>query len=409
MIITKEQTVLLLLLKESLIGCTEMIQEELLSALDWETVMQESCQQAVALQVFDVVGKYRRYMPETVYQDWFRIAMKSMRNNLRVQQGQKELVQLLEKGGYPYVILKGTAAAAWYPRPELRTLGDVDFLIDPAHKEKLDQKLVAAGYVGGGYEHGCHVVYRKPGVHLEMHVEPAGIPCGESELLIREYLKDVPYRGIAYQFEGAEGYHPQAADHGLILLLHIQHHMLGSGLGLRHLCDWAVFVQGTYRQEFWENRLLPLLREIGLLRFAAVMTKVSAKYLGSVCPGWAYADETVVDMVIEDILIGGNFGRKEKTRARAGTMISNHGKNGVSDGVIWNLYHTLHRSSVEVYPQIKDRPILHFFVDVIRAMRYLLMTLCGKRPNLLKVYPYAVERKAIYEQLHIFETDETDK
>ena len=40
-------------------------------------------------------------------------------------------------------------------------------------------------------------------------------------------------------FEGEKIRIPAPFHHGLILLLHTVHHMLGEGIGLRHLCDWG--------------------------------------------------------------------------------------------------------------------------------------------------------------------------
>ena len=37
--------------------------------------------------------------------------------------------QLFENNNIPLVILKGTAAAMYYPKPQLRTMGDIDFLV----------------------------------------------------------------------------------------------------------------------------------------------------------------------------------------------------------------------------------------------------------------------------------------
>ena len=45
---------------------------------------------------------------------------------------------------------------------------------------------------------------------------------------------------------------PSHFHHGLNLLLHTNQHLLGEGLGLRHLCDWAVFAAGFSDEEFRE-------------------------------------------------------------------------------------------------------------------------------------------------------------
>ena len=49
---------------------------------------------------------------------------------------QDKLINLLENNNIPCVILKGCAAAVYYPKPYLRTMGDVDFLVPQNKLEK---------------------------------------------------------------------------------------------------------------------------------------------------------------------------------------------------------------------------------------------------------------------------------
>lgn len=64
---------------------------------------------------------------------------------------------------------------------------------------------------------------------------------------------------------------PEPFYHGLIMLLHMRHHLLAEGMGLRHLCDWAVFVDHFSDDEFramFEKKL----KKTGLWRFAVTVS-----------------------------------------------------------------------------------------------------------------------------------------
>ncbi|MCB7187645.1 nucleotidyltransferase family protein, partial [Anaerostipes caccae] len=63
-----------------------------------------------------------------------------------------------------------------------------------------------------------------------------------------------------------------------MLLLHKLEHITSSGLGLRQLCDWAVFVHRDMTPERWED-LLPKLSRFGLLHFARVITRICVEDL----------------------------------------------------------------------------------------------------------------------------------
>lgn len=406
---TTEERVLLHLLAVSLGAERSPLTDEERRDVDWAQVVRESTHQAVCPLVFEAAAAYQADMPKEVYEQWFAASYTYLRNAYKVFRSQKHLVERMDENGYPCIILKGTAAAAYYPEPEKRSFGDVDFLIDPTQREAVEAMLAADGYRQKEMAHICHVVYLKPRESLEMHFEIAGIPFGDAGERVRDYIQGAARRSTMQSIGEMEFPAPQPRDHAIILLLHMQHHMLGEGLGLRHLCDWVTFVTRTADEPFWETEVLPLVRMIGLDTYAAVMTKVGALYLDTACPAWAQgADEALCAAVIADILAGGNFGRKDEMRAASGMLISEHGKAGTQHGMLYNLAHTLHGAVLLQYPIIKKLPILYPFIYGYKAARFCVLWALGKRPSLIKRVPYAIQRKNLYTQLKVFETQDNE-
>ena len=372
--------------------------------VDWESVIVESKAQAVLLLACDSAAKVKEHMPTGLFEQWKAVAFKSMMNNMRVQNAQKDMVSIMAEKQSAYVILKGQAAAHYYPRPELRALGDVDFLIDPEMQDELSDLFVEKGYSKYLENHACHVVFRKPGAHLEMHFEPSGIPNGQVGEHVRGFFEKAAYRGIEVVDGGMRFAVPEPLLHGMILALHMQHHQVSEGLGIRHLCDWACFVDRTAGEDFWEE-LLSEFDEIGLLTYIRLMTKTCALYLGIALPEWAAdANDEICEEIIKDIFAGGNFGRKDDVRSKSGMMVSNHGKDGTSRSKLFYLYQTLHKSSAEHDPSVKDSRVRWFAADFKRAVIYLKRTIKGERVSLLKMMPEADKRRKIYEEFHLFET-----
>lgn len=66
--------------------------------------------------------------------------------NMQVSYEHTELHDLLTENSIPYVILKGVASASYYPNPVLRTMGDVDFLIDSANFLRVASLLESIGF-----------------------------------------------------------------------------------------------------------------------------------------------------------------------------------------------------------------------------------------------------------------------
>lgn len=397
---TLEQRVLTELLAGEISGKIKL-SEELLKTVDWQEVLNEAKAQAVPIMSAESAAKYKKYISD--FSDWERTAVQAFSNNYRTALEEQKLNKIM--GSHPFCILKGMAAASYYPNPKDRCFGDIDFLIDNSEKSEIEELLSRNGYKNWDKDHVCHVVFKKGYADLEMHFEIAGIPYGRPGECVRRFMKSALSETVQSEIDGFIFPKPKDIYHGVIILLHMQHHMLGEGLGLRHICDWACFVNKTKNEAFWAQ-LLDLFKEIGILTYAEVITKICSVYFHIDCPKWAQnADTQLCDDVMDDVFTSGNFGRKDETRAKSGMLISEHGKSGTKRGKIANLFFTLHNTTSAMFPIVKKHPILYPAVDFYRVLIYVARTARGERASLFKMLPMANERKSIYKRLHLFETE----
>ena len=399
---SKEQILLLNLIKKSL-NPELQIDEELFQGIDWKVLVRESRVQSVMYQCFDVCKEYKGYIPSDVYAVWENASMLVLKSNLSVFNDQANLVSLLD-GAYPYIILKGQSAGHYYINSELRAYGDVDFLVERKYIEELTKLLTDNGYEKVGLEHDNHVVFKKGTANLEMHFRVAGIPFGELGEKVERFLAPAIKTAVKRVCDFGEFNAPSDLYHGLILLLHMQHHMLSEGIGLRHLCDFAVYLKSTYNQSFWQETLIPFLKEIGLLNFTAVISKTCNVYFGTPIPNFLIeVDDSLCKEIVLDVFSGGTFGTKDEERKKSGMLISEHGKAGTKHGAIYNLAHGLHVAVITQNKIVKKVWILYPFIYCYRACRFLFLTLIGKKPKLSKMATKAKERKSVYEKLKVFE------
>ncbi len=407
-LLTNNQRALLSFLSAAINGSDSQIEKIMaqLTESDWKNILLESSKQTVSNLAFEGIANYSHIIPTTVYNSWFQTATKSLLKTVQVINAQHNMVKIMDENNFPYVILKGTASAAYYPKFNSRTFGDVDFLIDPKQQPLIEKVFSKSGYRRWNKEHDFHVVYAKKNELLEMHFEISGIPYGKIGDKIRQFMNGAVDNYQIYTHENIGFRVPTTLYHGLIILLHMQHHMLGEGIGLRHFCDWACFVKKTINEEFWGASLLPFLKEIGLLTYAKTMTKTAAIYLHIPCPDWASdAPEHLCFEVIRDIFESGNFGRKDLKRSQSSSLVSQHGKTGTKHGAIYNLLCKMHIIVKHNYPIIKKAPYLYPFLYIYRSTRFLLLQLSGKRESLLNLLPDAKKRRSVYEQLHVFEIE----
>ena len=308
----RNQKALLELLKASLFG----IEPELPEGIDWDAVLREA-------QAQTVVALAAKAVPRKAAAAWQESAMQSQANFIRVLHGQAQLVQLFEQAGIPLVILKGTAAAAYYPEPFRRSMGDVDFLVPPERFEEAVNLMLGNGYreKGNGPR---HKEFMKDGIEYELHrrYSPLGMD-------VEEYIKE----GFSQLEKGAIGKDsfpmlPRMAN-GIVLLTHLCSH-LKKGVGLRQMIDWMMYVDRELDDAFWENEFRQVAERKGLAPLAITATRMCQQYLGlSERITWcASADDKLCDLSWELLFFSGNFGRKNGEGGHVeavGTRIRNMG------------------------------------------------------------------------------------
>ena len=219
-------------------------------------------------------------------------------------------------------------------------------------------------------------------------------------------MKNVMEQAHDVEYENGTITCPSVFHHGLIILLHTSHHLLGEGIGLRHLCDWAVFSASLSDEEFreiFEEKFCA----IGVWRFAGILTRTAERWLGCPHREWPDAQKTELeDAIIEDIFESGNFGQKSEDRSYETYLISSRGKGGVGrTSMLRQMILSLNEIIHMKWPVSKKLWILLPFGWGYYGIRYLVKICRGQRPALHpgKVISGAAKRKEVYKEFGLFE------
>lgn len=379
--------------------------------VDWEAVFRESRHQSVTMQVFMDCGKIPG-IAQKLHDEIQAVLFRGMMKNSQVHAQHTFLHKLLSAHDISYVTLKGAASACYYPDPQSRAMGDVDFYVDRADFERALEVFRAEGFEAGELDHICHVVLKKKPMHMEMHHTPAGVPDGKAGEIIRGYLADLRERSRLLENPAVTCRCPSDFHHGLIMLMHLQHHLLAEGIGLRHLCDWAVFV-GKFRGEEFPGLFRERLKAVGLWKLARMLSLCASRYLGLPEQDWMWGewdDDQTARALMQDILAGGNFGNKDRQRAYEGMFISNRGKNGVEDSRLRRGFQALNRITIIKYPFFQKVPVLLPIGWVLAFCGYLIRThrrnRRGNQIHVLSAYQKSAPRIRLYQTLDIYEAEE---
>ena len=237
-------------------------------------------------------------MPSDIYRVWKTEIIKQVSYYCKYTHTQSNLPLTV-----PFVILKGTSAAQYYPYPELRAMGDIDIITrredyELACKELLDNNYHEATELDDE-ERGRHRTFVKNGILVEMHAFFASM----NDPLKAKYFDDLVIRNIN------DNHVLPDLINGLVLLEHINQHV-EEGLGLRQIIDWMMFADRCLDTDDW-NEFNDYAEKVGLDTLAITVTRMCEMYLGLKKHNWcASADENLCSDLMDYVMQCGNFGNK---------------------------------------------------------------------------------------------------
>lgn len=367
------------------------------SQMDWPAVLEEARAQSVVIPAFSQCEAYA--MDEAERREIQRQVQSLAARSIRSFEQHTAVHRLMADQGIPYCILKGVASAWYYPDRLARQMGDVDFFVARSDFARAAGILEANGFTAEGVGHVHHVGYHKPGVELELHFDAPGVPDGEAGDRVRkllahwleeaQWVEDAPFQFVI----------PSRFHHALIMLLHMQNHLRSSGMGLRHLCDWAVLIA---QYEEFEEECRDKLAYAGLWKFAQLMSLAAVLALGLPRQEWMGSElETAQELLLE-VVQGGNFGRKEKGRSGESLFINRRKEEEVSR--VHQLFISLNSIVYAHWPWFKRCRAALPLGWVGLAFRRIRKIWRGERSSLRMVRSFqrSGKRKALYDRLELF-------
>lgn len=390
--ISATNQVLLNLMANYLFGANENID---LSEVSFEELFNEAKAQTVLAIAFSGLAKNISQDDLKLYQKWQMIAFAVAHANVKQINANIKLEKLFTDANLPICTIKGFASDYYYPKRNVRQMGDIDFIV-PVDKVLQGKKIL----LDNGYncsdedeEHDFHIRFTKNGDIFEMH---RGITSFLDENgYIEKYISNIFENCETVSINGETLTIPDKFAHGLIMLLHMQRHMLGGGgVGLRHLCDWAVFVDAVENDE-WNSIFKEKLSNIKLWRFAQVLSKTSCLYLKIKEKDWfSEIDDELATQLLEDMILGGNFGGKSNERFQEVAYLSRSQKDK-------NVFVKYFRSFIEKVGHWKPFYKTHKWLLPIGMVAYFFRTsfllIFGKKKmNFSKIHESSSKRNDLY-------------
>lgn len=241
----------------------------------------------------------------------------------------REIATVFEKGGFRSCILKGQGVAELYPQPLRRQCGDIDLWVDGSREDIV--KFCRGRWQIDHVDVKNMVIDNIPDVHLEVHFIPSWFYSPFTNRKFKRWFRlqwDEQFTN-----HSANGYSkPTIAFNLVYCLVHIYKHQFDEGIGLRQMMDYYYLLHHSTVEE--RGQAYTTIRSLGMGKFAAatmhVMNELFAlKYEYLLCQ----SDERLGEKLLEDILIGGNFGQYDKRNAHGKENRLTHGIRNIRHNV----------------------------------------------------------------------------
>lgn len=223
----------------------------------------------------------------------------------RRQQDFQELEEEFTRQNIPFLPMKGQVLSRYYPVPEVRTMGDIDFLIRPGDRQRSHEVLCKMGYVSqipfdSVWDYFKKFVFYE--VHDHLYYEPSfnQVDYGAYFDHVWEHAKPVD---ASSRYEMSENYH------FIYLIVHTAKHMVNQGSGFRPFLDMVFLVRSAGERMDW-NWLQKELSEICLLDFTKTCFELCERWFDVEMPlAFGELDEKFYQDVTRKVFADGIFGQ----------------------------------------------------------------------------------------------------
>lgn len=290
--------------------------DPIVEKVEWKSVYLLAQRQSLEGVIWPVVKEGK--LPLDVAFQW--AGMVEMIRGLNELQNKEaaRLTRVFEEVGRRSAILKGQANARLYPDKLLRQPGDIDIWVDGGRGNVIEM-LINLGLLNErptitnvgkrnkatANNHHIHLPMTKDGVVVEVHFRPtSGNHCPWTNWRLQKWLKEE----IGTVTKVKEGFCVPSTKFALVMQLsHIQRHFLGSGIGMRQICDYYLLLKNSTEEE--RGMVSGKIGWFGLRRTAGALMWLLGETLHldkglMICEPDAWRGE----LLLREVMDGGNFG-----------------------------------------------------------------------------------------------------
>lgn len=301
-----------------------------ISDVEWNYVYQlakEQCVVGIVADSFHLLGERQCNGLDKL--QWLGYVIQLERKNAELNRLTDKLFKQFNTMDLSPVLMKGQAFATNYPNPLHRQCGDIDVYFKKredcgkavAWAENVDK---AAAESSDNKRERKHFTFSVADNVVELHYfmclfENACLQHRLQEIIEWEFTHSNPFY---VEIDGKQIETVPPALSVLHQVIHITRHLLEAGIGLRQICDLALYLN-KYQENIDADRLNGYLEELQLTSVAKALGYIMVENLGVQKDKVFWGrDKQHADFILCEILEGGNWGMKKVAYRREQNGIS---------------------------------------------------------------------------------------
>ena len=323
----------------------------------WEEIFTLAKFHSVAGTIYYSVKKLQNPPPPELLKKITDIRSKAVAKDMMQRAEYRAILSAFEKAKIRCLPIKGFFVKNFYPKPDMRMMGDLDILIDPKNAKKAQEAMLSLGYACESFGKHHHDVYHKrPVMHVELHRELIAEKTKSMRACFGDgFSKAVVMSGFQYAFEMTD------EDAYVYCLAHFYKHHIEGGSGIRSVMDIYMLNEGL-KNRLDKKSVEEKLKKIGLSDFSEKVCALAEAWFG----------ESELSEELNElggyIITSGTYGTTEHTVTN---QLSKKGKAGY---FFYNMF-LPYGEMKGGYPILKKLPFLLPFFWAVR----LVSSIFGKR------------------------------
>ena len=284
------------------------------SALEWSAIYRELEKHAVLGVMLMGVEKLPETQrpPKEILLSWIGIGEIIRRHNKLVDKRCLQLIKSLKDANLRYCILKGQGNAMMYPNPYCRNAGDNDVWLEGGKKNVVEYVHGIYPNINVQYHHMEFPVFDD--IEVEVHYFPSFCYNKFHNRRLQKYFRDNSDKQFEHLVKWNDSDEmvcvPTLTFNLVFQLSHMMRHFFTQGIGLRHAIDYYYLLSQNITDSE-KQEAVRVMKRCGMYKFLCAIMWIEKEIFGlranlDIAP----ENEEVGKMVLQEMMIGGNFGKK---------------------------------------------------------------------------------------------------